>query len=128
MENTTENNKLIAEFMGWSYDYSGIKWAVPITDDLIPESDNYKSGSRLLDEELTFHKNWNWLMPVIEKIANLELKYLNAEGFFNPYPTTFGQQNDDGLFVFRLPSHRLHSHQNLIEAAYNAVVEFIMMH
>lgn len=66
-----EGNKLIANFMGWTYDYSGVKWAVPIEKDLIPKTENYVSGTRLFDNELKFDKNWNWLMAVIDRIEGM---------------------------------------------------------
>jgi hypothetical protein len=47
MENTNEGNKLIAEFMGSSFDYPHYPYP---------------------DDELRFHESWDWLMPVVEKI------------------------------------------------------------
>jgi hypothetical protein len=46
--NTTENNKLIAEFMGYPY--------------FLSDSGVDSWG----DDE--FHQSWDWLMPVVEKI------------------------------------------------------------
>lgn len=69
--NTQESNKIIAEFLGWSYDWTGTLWAVPTTSNLIPECEDYKSGTRVPDEKLEFHSNWQWLMPVVEKIEAL---------------------------------------------------------
>lgn len=54
MENTIENNKLIAEFMGLIYNEQRVKqW----------EDEN---GWRY--EELLYHSSWDWLIPVIDKI------------------------------------------------------------
>lgn len=49
MENTTENNKLIAEFMGHSI-FDGISYYEP--------------------HHMKFHNDWTELMPVVEKIIN----------------------------------------------------------
>lgn len=54
--NTTENNKLIAEFMG--YNVEGDYLTLP---DMLESLD--------LEEEVHFHSSWDWLMPVVEKIT-----------------------------------------------------------
>tara|TARA_R100001463_G_scaffold14688_2_gene38488 strand:- start:449 stop:730 length:282 start_codon:yes stop_codon:yes gene_type:complete len=48
--NTTENNKLIAEFMGVGY----------------VDIDTYLENSK----ELQYHNSWDWLMPVVNKCLN----------------------------------------------------------
>ena len=62
--NTTENNKLIAEFMGRSIS--------PITlaefRKLKPRDKHLVSGAFV--EDLQYHSDWNWLMEVVEKIEN----------------------------------------------------------
>jgi hypothetical protein len=70
--NTTENNKLLAEFLGRNgkirkslYTWKGI-------DDLL-------SGGWIEVEYMKFHTDWNWLMQVVEKIfetADLDNDYL----------------------------------------------------
>lgn len=87
---TTENNKLIAEFMGFKLQdnpnerfYN--KWVI--------NSNAY--GGRYNFEEFYFDVDWNWLMQVVEKIKSLvsesEFNYrigkhllnLNIEGVYN---------------------------------------------
>ena len=54
--NTTENNKLIAEFMGCTEDF-----------DLITHtSDKWWSDPKTHK----YHTEWDWLMPVVQKIKN----------------------------------------------------------
>lgn len=54
--NITENNKIIAEFMGWENE--------KFNDILF-----YYTLDGCLDENsLKFHSDWNWLMSVVEKI------------------------------------------------------------
>lgn len=119
-----ESNKIIAQFMGWKEMPTQRKdWMLT---EIIEGSDCAKMQKSL--SQMKFSTSWNWLMPVIEKISNLEIKFLNADRYFNPYPITFGMQNEDGLFMFRFYAHSLHSHQNLIDAAYGAVVEFLTGH
>ena len=59
--NTTENNKIIAEFMGY-------------IDNGCSEEGFLINPITNFDEEindLKYHLDWNWLMEVVEKIENL---------------------------------------------------------
>lgn len=59
--NTTENNKLLAEFLG--------------VKELITESQflamEHKAHSPTIIEYLSYHKDWNCLMLVVDKIYKL---------------------------------------------------------
>ena len=56
--NTQENNQLIAEFMGYEIIYR------PNSNGFIEISD-----TELCDvDDLEYHKSWDWLMPVVDKI------------------------------------------------------------
>lgn len=48
MENTTEKNRLIAEFMGWKK-----VWDMPN-----------------IDKAQKYHESWDWLMPVVGVISS----------------------------------------------------------
>lgn len=118
--NTTENNKLIAEFMGMKQDpesgnymlphYSSKyvinhltkgrnydEWADRYTDE------NYNTGYLLPLDYLEYHSSFDWLLEVVEKIKNIVL----LKGI------TFTNQLIAGLITVNK------------EAVYNAVVEFI---
>ena len=56
---TTENNKLIAEFMGIKFD-KGTFYNMGY--DVDGDGNLYRSY------ELKYHTSWDWLMPVIKKI------------------------------------------------------------
>lgn len=57
---TMESNGLIAEFMGHEILYR------PYSNGFIELSD-----TQLCDvDDLLYHKSWDWLMPVVEKINN----------------------------------------------------------
>lgn len=65
MEKT--DNELIAEFMGYSFigtEYDTF-WNPP--GDPTATIDSWKYHNH----HLAFHNDWNWLMPVVEKIADL---------------------------------------------------------
>jgi len=68
---TTENNRLIAEFMKWDV-------KIPST---IP-SNLHLSNLELDNGEIfepLFHSSWDWLMPVVQKCYKID----NEEGFDN---------------------------------------------
>ena len=79
-----------------------------------------------------YHYSWNALMPVIEKIARIEIKDCpvinNGEDTFydSYYLRTFGMvASESKEFMVRINRFPLHSSSSLIEAAWNAVVQFI---
>ena len=59
-EKITDNNKLIAEFMGLSHCSEG--WI------LIPYHGREEVAEEEIVDELQYHTSWDWLMPVIEEI------------------------------------------------------------
>ena len=61
MEN---NNKLIAEFMGY---------------DIITEAEKDKFPTVLTTKDVKYHTSWDWLMPVVQKCYKID----NEEGFDN---------------------------------------------
>jgi hypothetical protein len=64
MENILENNRLIAEFLGQKSD----KYEFPQFGYMNTKGDFITEFN---DSQLKFHKDWNWLMPVVEKISHL---------------------------------------------------------
>ena len=65
--NTTENNKLIAEFLGETkqpFNFPQFGYVNSIGE--------WKDT--FFDNHLKFHKNWNWLMFVVEKILNISVE------------------------------------------------------
>ena len=95
------NNKLIAEFMG-----------VVFHDD---ENQYYNADGLHIGNTLQYHKSWDWLMPVVEKIESLR----DANG--NAYRFTIDMCNAqiEGTHIEILGG----SHK--IDTTYQAVVEFI---
>jgi hypothetical protein len=124
-----EHNKLIAEFMDDYFD-TGLEPAY-----YIRYNKEYKIG------DSQFHKSWDWLMPVVEKIESLDLKEYGYqwEGIDGEIEYNNGsicveiERNHCWIWVDLSldPPHTLNektSHINFptkIEATYAAVVEFI---
>jgi hypothetical protein len=82
-------NKLIAEFSGLGHDvggtvsfyysvgeeypYSGdICTLENICDEITAEVEEF--GSELISEVVSFHNSFDWLIPVVQKIYNLEIE------------------------------------------------------
>lgn len=102
--NTTENNKLIAEFMGMRFESDDFEF--------------YGDGTNIFTvDQLSFHNSWDWLMPVVEKIESLGANVLIGRmlcdiKYTNPL-------NEDEIFEIRIASGIK------INAVNGAVVKFI---
>jgi len=92
-----ENNKLILEFLNTDVNNDGT-YELPQFGTIRPNGDFKTSFTA---EQTKFHKDWNWLMQVVDRIINLKNVYAQ-----------------DRQKVFN-------SIQPNITATYNAVVEFI---
>ena len=85
-ENVLTGNKLIIEFLEWKLSIGSkdeYETPFPITKwiETSPFSYNYNDKELSVEkdhriEEMLFHKSWDWLIPVIGKIQNLDI-YLN---------------------------------------------------
>ena len=106
MKNIIENNKIIAEFLNLTSQVIFEQvWAV---------SENGKTNFYKKDE-LKFHSDWNWLMPVIEKIESLGYKIDISKWENSQYC---------GIY---LNGKKIAGNETStkIEAVYNACIEFI---
>jgi hypothetical protein len=107
MENLTENNKLIAEFMGLAYStkYQYEGWYK-----------NANFNNRICDYDgLKYHSSWDWLMPVVEKIESLSfvISFEIGRKYVEIKPV---RELRDCFYI---------EGKTKIEAVYNACVEFI---
>ena len=104
--NELENNKRIAEFMGFTLDTpTNIGGAVWYDNEevYLHISSEFKHSNCF--KELQFHEEWNWLMPVVEKIDNL-----------------FGEDDIVDDMINKVHNAVLQFNRDI---TYNAVVEFI---
>lgn len=65
--NTQENNKLIAFFNG----------------DIKTINNKVSLKKNCSVDDLQYHKDWNWLMPVIKKILDISLNLDTMEMYYN---------------------------------------------
>ena len=110
MKNTSEKNKLIAEFLGYTkYTWRGHTMYVF-------EDDNHRA-----EVDLHYHSDWNWLMRVIEKIESLPTMKDNGNFFFEIHQdsvTVFNSTRMDIIIEVMGQGSRINN-------VYQAVIEFI---
>jgi hypothetical protein len=107
---TTENNKLIAEFMG-ILNIDDTKYIETLKE---MKSNGLYFEQGYMTSELKYDTDWNWLMPVVEKIEELGYDFdINK------------RENDNNVFIRGSQYSKTTSNKTKIEAVYNACVEFI---
>ena len=125
--NTTENNKLLAEFMGEKLPYLNeegnfefvVKGAGKVS------SPNEEDLYRFLPYK--YSTDWNWLMQVVEKIESLGINFWVVKNKVNL--TIVGElaQKLDNLYNTEFEGYDFEYYKGntKIEAVYNACVEFV---
>jgi hypothetical protein len=106
---------LIAQYLGFKEDerYPTL-W-------IIKDQINQNGNNHFWEGNLKYNESWDWLMPVIEKIT----KEVFPEGDIL-HIRTFGLVNPDtGNYMFRFHRYSLFEAPNLIDAAFEAVGEFL---
>ena len=109
-EEILKNNKLIAEFVGFKLDDTGY-YKIPDGYCWLPK--RIWGGNRLPEYLLEFHKDWRWLMSVVEEIE-YDCNTSVSITFEYCYITT-----GDSKFSKEF------SEDSKLESTYRAVVEFI---
>ena len=106
---TIEGNKLIAEFMGVK-EIDGMR--------LIENAPHIRATCYFTPDQLEYHTSWDWLMPVVEKIAKLGFR---VKTNFNPIDNSVIIQevgNSDNTLSMMYYS-------SPIEVVWLAVIQFI---
>ena len=65
---TTENNKIISEFLGNKPSNNGLYTI---------------NGKTTRPSELIYHSDWNWLMKVVEKILSLSIELDTMDKYYD---------------------------------------------
>ena len=116
-----ENNKMIAEFMGyedWS-EYSSVR--LKRTDGI----DAYKHICKYKD--LHYHKTWEWLMPVVEKIEDIRFDNEDKDSFVS-YHRYDVDNRGIGCTITDVQEGKVvgcGDYATKRESTYKAVIEFI---
>jgi prolipoprotein diacylglyceryltransferase len=107
MKTIVENNRLIADFMGYeTYEHTN---SIAIN---IGEGNEF--NSEVFGHIHTkFHESWEWLMSVVEKIENIQFNVEQSGGSCTIHPC-----------VLKEPVFETYS-TNRLEATYQAVIQFI---
>ena len=115
---TNENNEIIAGFIGvkaengWYDGYELHKAGLPFKYGAMG------NGTR----ELSFHKSWDWLMPVVEKIETLE--FINRQGRYNITSACF-DENYTAILLEAGVNVSQAEGETKLQSVYNVVVKFI---
>lgn len=130
MKNTVENNKLLAEFL----EFEKVKFLNGCYTFIIPDYLSHGEYKNLTLEDnkevvawdvenLIFHKDWNWLMKVVEKIHSMQSYgvLINPNG-------TYIQDEDDKVICMTFKNEEVNGEiisSSNIEATFNCCVEFV---
>lgn len=109
----TENNKLIAEFMGVE---TAPYYYLPQHGKIELNYGNYEHVEHFNSDELKYHSDWNWLMEVTQKIESLGFWVEILGGVHNV--CTIGKTNKIEEFICV-------DDEVKIKAVYNACIAFI---
>jgi hypothetical protein len=104
--NTTENNKLLAEFLGWSKKINKEGEETPFYNLPIELHNHLGITQHIPLEGFVFDTDWNWLMQVVEKIIKDFYK-------LNPCPIYLKMNIEKQLIATDK------------EGIYNACIEFV---
>jgi hypothetical protein len=115
-----KNNELIAKFMGGRFTF--IKPHTPNVEFKVhPRGDRNFNSSSFHPRHLSYHKSWDWLMPVVEKVESLDCNV----GIFT------GMKNDSWCRIVRFGKFGLGDKEigikdnSRIISVFKAIIEFI---
>ena len=121
MKTTKENNRLIAEFMG--YEFKLVKNPTIDRDGVshIKDEATVIDGKLYFDNNLRYHSSWDWLMPVVDKIESIDDGAFDINILKNG--TQIFEYQADGKVI--VDNVGMISFEDKIEHVFEAVIEFI---
>jgi hypothetical protein len=108
-----KDNKLIAEFMGFTYE-KNIGW---YDNDMNMPQIVYDVQNGNCFNELLFDQSWDWLIPVVEKIER------DSFDLFGEYEDTI--INGCSCFIYSNSENISTTETSKFKAVYSAVVDYI---
>ena len=120
-----ENNKIIAEFMGYTLNENN---EYPI--EYITVQGHWDTCSI---QDLNYHKSWDWLMKVVEKIENLPSRTLQGTYYLGNEVKIYKAINTNTHYCeinlvkesgYRIVSIQFNK-ESKIKSVYDACLEFI---
>lgn len=114
-----EGNKLIAEFMGATFNEDG-------TYDEYPNEMRGEVWGNKIDNFLKYHESFDWLMPVVEKIEALEEGceyFVQIQGYLCCISTMVNHNWPKDKLVLSEVGHP--QGKSKLDSTYQAVLQFI---
>lgn len=122
---TIEDNKLIAEFIGYpknTYKEVGAKLVDNIYVWYLNDMDHYYINGDWIDEvQLRFDTDWNWIMKAVDKIESMS--YAKGRHYYLLIDQSHVQIRIDRMNY--QPYGKWGSTNDKLKAIHNAVIEFI---
>ena len=120
-EETIENNKLIAEFMGGEFANHNCQ---PTAYWEFWKDEPPSNAPYIFNRHLKYHTSWDWLMPVVEKVTSLtkEKRYI-PPGKYLEYKEQRDKYDEQWEKLFDYQAYNFFSGE--IKSIYQAIVEFI---
>jgi hypothetical protein len=116
---TKEDNILIAKFMEWRL-HEGFNYITPHFQNYVSVGNGLCQTPVHRFEELEFHKSWDWLMPVVERIEETNFVKI-TRGFCGINETKTSTFNAWASYRIKVQTKG----ESKIEIVYKTVVEFI---
>ena len=119
-----ENNKIIAEFMGFTFE----KNIGYYDNEMLLEQIVYEQQNGNCFDELLFNKDWNWLMAVVEKIENIKIKDYSISTDITDDKTfiSIWHYGDGGKWSILISNlNEEYKDFNKMQRTYKAIIEFI---
>jgi hypothetical protein len=116
MKTIKEQNKLIAEFMGFTNE-KNLGW---YDNDMLLSQIVYDLNDGNCFDELLFDKSWDWLMPVVEKINSIVIDEVGTRVTMRSNATLIERVGEE-----RWEAGPIITGEGMLINTYKAVIEFI---